>query len=197
MRQSKPEQPPGFERLLAGLDADRDRAGELYLSLRGRLVSFFAWRAQASSEECADEVIERVTRKLDRSEEIADVSTYMIGVARMVLLEFQRGQRTERRVLEMNAQSPGPAAPSMEGQIDADRRGKCLRRCLAGLPPESRQLLVEYYTGEQRERIDNRKRLAQRLGVGLGALRIRVLRLRERLEECLIACLDGREGAAR
>ena len=42
---------------------------------------------------------------------------------------------------------------------------------------------------EKRAKINFRKQMADRLGVGLNALRIRTYRIRTRLEECLIKCL--------
>ncbi len=64
----------------------------------------------------------------------------------------------------------------------------------AGCPPRSRDLVLQYYREEKREKIEHRKRLASRLGIGLNALRIRACRIRETLYQCVQTCLG--EGAA-
>jgi hypothetical protein len=46
-------------------------------------------------------------------------------------------------------------------------------------------LLIEYYKGEKGDRIRHRKLLARQLGIPPNALRIRVHRIREKLERCV------------
>ena len=53
---------------------------------------------------------------------------------------------------------------------------------------ESRTLLLRYYEGERQAKISNRQRLASLLGVSDNALRSRVQRLRDRLEQCVQGC---------
>src|SRR5262245_61309060 len=78
-------------KFLACLDPDPDRAGARYESLRLTLMKFFDWRGAHFPEECADETINRVIRKIDEGESIRDVPTYCQGVARLVLLEKLKG----------------------------------------------------------------------------------------------------------
>ena len=54
-----------LERLLARLDADADRAAEAYEVLRQTLTRFFDWRGAHFPDECADEAINRLARRLD------------------------------------------------------------------------------------------------------------------------------------
>ena len=68
-----------------------------------------------------------------------------------------------------------------------DRQIECLKKCLEELPPASRELIIEYYYGETSTRIKNRKSLAQRLGVQTNTLRVKALRIREKLEACFYA----------
>jgi len=75
-----------------------------------------------------------------------------------------------------------------------EARLACLEEALAQLDPRDQHLIRTYYQGEKREKIDNRRRLAEKLGIGLNALRIRVLRIREKLEVPIADCMrDGRE----
>jgi hypothetical protein len=54
------------------------------------------------------------------------------------------------------------------------------------LRAEQRKLILEYYQGEQRAKIENRRRLAGRLGLTPNALTIQACRLRTKLEECML-----------
>ena len=60
-----------------------------------------------------------------------------------------------------------------------------------GLPPKDLDLIGGYYQGETSVKIHNRRSLAAKLGVPLNALRIRALRIRERLEACVEGCLKA------
>src|SRR5215468_1188617 len=79
--------------LLARLDADRERAGEKYETLRLGLIRFFEWRGASTPVEHADETLDRVARKLHQGEEIRDLPAFVAGVARFVFLEVVK-QRT-------------------------------------------------------------------------------------------------------
>jgi len=50
-------------------------------------------------------------------------------------------------------------------------------------------LIIEYYQGEKGAKIQNRKRLTERFGVPVNTLRMRALRLREKLQGCVEDCL--------
>jgi DNA-directed RNA polymerase specialized sigma24 family protein len=69
----------------------------------------------------------------------------------------------------------------------------CFDRCLAELPADSRSLMLRYYEGERSDKISNRRRLAAALAVSESALRSRVQRLRDRLEQCVQECVVARE----
>jgi hypothetical protein len=69
----------------------------------------------------------------------------------------------------------------------------CLDRCLEELDVASRVLILDYYEGERRGRQTHRREMAERLGIGPNALRIRLHRIRRTLEGCLLRCLGDRE----
>src|ERR1051325_2580533 len=77
-----------FSKFLHCLDADIGRAAEIYETIRGKLINFFTWRGCQFPEDHADEAINRVIRKLDEGETIREPSTYVYGVARMLILEI-------------------------------------------------------------------------------------------------------------
>jgi DNA-directed RNA polymerase specialized sigma24 family protein len=174
-----------FDRLLASLDANRERAGELYERLRGKLVSYFECRDCPYPEEHADETINRVARKLESGEAIREPATYVYGVARLLLLEILKERAKRQSAIEQLSR----AQPDSTAEDDEDRRLECFKNCLARLDAEDRQLITQYYEGERRAKIENRTRLAERLAISQTALRIRAYRLRATLEKCVNKCL--------
>jgi DNA-directed RNA polymerase specialized sigma24 family protein len=174
----------GFERLLAGLDAERERAGERYERVRSKLILYFQCRNIVQAEECADETLDRVARKLEAGEEIREINTFVFGIARLLLLEKARQQA---RYDELPAEIPF-MPESQENAAELEIRLSCLRHCLAQQTPENRELILQYYQGDKRDRINGRQELATRLSIGLNVLRVRACRLREALQMCVSKC---------
>jgi DNA-directed RNA polymerase specialized sigma24 family protein len=176
-----------FEALLAQLDPDRERAGERYEMIRRKLVRFFEWRGCSGAEDLADETINRVARRLQEGVELrsSDPYGYFCGVAHLVYKEVLRRASRERHALE-KANRPPPFQPPKEEE-PPDRRLECLRRCLDRLPPEQRHLVLRYHQRENN--IRNRQTFARELEIPLNALRIRVHRVRRKLEVCIHECL--------
>jgi DNA-directed RNA polymerase specialized sigma24 family protein len=172
-------------KFLGCLAADAERAGEQYELIRLSLVKFFDWRGAAFPEELADETLNRAIRRVDEGETPRDLPTYCLGIARFVLRESLR--RPEQRSVELDEAGPlaVPAAPA----VAEDERQACFEGCLYGLPLESRQLIMQYYQDERRQKINNRLALAERMGIPLNALRSRAQRIRDRLEQCVADCL--------
>jgi len=171
----------GFARLLATLDADRDRAALAYERLRRALVKFFDWRGARPPDECADDTLDRLARRLEDGTRVEDVYDYAYGIARLVLLEWRRRPVTTNDVPESAAASASPVD-------DFDDVRRCLDRCLDEEPAAARALMLRYYEGEQHEKIANRRRIAGELGLSDAGLRSRIHRLRERLERCVRGC---------
>jgi DNA-directed RNA polymerase specialized sigma24 family protein len=174
----------GFSHLLDRLDADADRAAAAYEQLRLALEKFFDWHGVWPPEECADETLDRLARKLDAGAPIDDVRRYAHGIARLVLLEWQR-RPVAVSMSEGGALENLSAPPAVE---DNEPVQECFDRCLAALPAPLRTLVLEYYVDERRTKIDNRRRLARAFGLSDNALRHRVQRVRDRLERCVRAC---------
>ena len=179
-----------FARLLARLDPDRDRAAAEYERLRRTLVKFFDWRGHPVPDECADETLDRLARKLTDTT-VGDVDRYAYGIARLVLLEQQRLPAFDSIGLDFEYGAAAPAAMPGEASADEQMRG-CFERCLERLPRQDRELAVGYYEGERGVRIANRQRLAAAFQLSDNALRSRVQRLRDQLERCVQTCMSGR-----
>ena len=179
-----------FNGLLSSLAPDRDVAARRYLEVRKNLVRLFEWRGCSTPEEYADEAINRCAKKIGEGEQIRDVATYCIGIARMLLLEMSRERPKEARSLD---QAPEPHTLPTEPGTDPERGVECLRRCLAELSPENRDLILNYYQGDKGEKIKNRKGLTELFGIPANTLRMRALRLREKLQLCAENCIQQPE----
>ena len=151
--------------------------------LRRRLIKFFEWRGAFFPEELADETLNRTARKIDEGEEIEkNVTALALGVAHFVFLETTKHPNNRRTPLE---DLIPVAAPPDQGGEDDDLRAVYLRECLRGLSKENRELIIEYYGEEGRAKIEDRKALAEKLGISLNALFSRAKRIRDRLEQCV------------
>jgi DNA-directed RNA polymerase specialized sigma24 family protein len=174
-----------FDRLLIALGGDRDSGGEKYLEIRTNLTRFFEWRGCSFPEDHADETLNRIAKKIDEGEEILNPAGYAMGVARLVLLEILKSRQREQSALN----EIGTAGDVYVAADEGEDRLECLRSCLQTLPPDNRELILQYYQGEKSEKIQNRKKLQDHLGIQVNTLRMRALRLRERLQGCVEECL--------
>jgi DNA-directed RNA polymerase specialized sigma24 family protein len=148
----------GLSAVLALFASDPERAAAHYEAMRGRLIKFFSWQGVLAAEDCADETIDRLARRLAEGEQIkaTDPARYVQGVARNVLREHRARQVRDIR-----------------------------HRGLWPRDAEERRLVLDYYRGSGGERIAHRQDMADRLGLTVPALRVRMHRLRVRLEACV------------
>src|SRR5712692_1447912 len=91
--------PEAFEKLLACLDPDRERAGAKYEEIRHKLLKLFQWRGCTAAEDYADRTIDRVARRTLESREprLEDPYRYFHGVALNVLREYWREPQAESK----------------------------------------------------------------------------------------------------
>jgi DNA-directed RNA polymerase specialized sigma24 family protein len=169
-----------FDSLLARLDSDRDVAADRYLRMRRTLVLLFECRGCCTPEDYADETINRCARKIEQGEEIRDVATYSIGVARMLLREMCRDRSRLARSLD---EIPEPSAPAETGSVQ-EYDVEALRLSLAALSHDDRFLILNYYHGDKSDKIETRKMLSEIFGIGASTLRMRAMRIREKLQLC-------------
>jgi DNA-directed RNA polymerase specialized sigma24 family protein len=176
--------PELFDTLLGWLDPDREAAGRKYEDIRRRLIKIFASRGCFCPEDLADETINRVIVRVEEVREgyRGDPGRYFGGVARNVFHEYAR-----KRIVRV----PQPEVAPSE---DLERDLKCLDECLDAVPAISRTIILRYYEGEKRTRIQNRNDMAHELGTEPNALRIKVHRIRAVLQRCVGDCLARSAG---
>jgi DNA-directed RNA polymerase specialized sigma24 family protein len=164
-----------FEKLLRTLDPDRDRASRRYETLRRKLIDLFTWEHYERPEELADETLNRLAKRLSEgvSVEGSSADRYAFGIARFLMKEETRSRRSRDLALKEIARLE-PHRSRGSDMLHA------LTECLDALPPDSRKLLEQYYT-------EDRTALASSLDISLNALRNRVMRLRERLYNCVVS----------
>ena len=175
-----------FDKLLLSFGDDRDSGGKKYLEIRTHLTRFFEWRGCPFPEDHADETINRIAKRVAEGEQIQNPSGYAMGVARLLLLEILKGRQREQVAITELTNTSTEAADDPD---DGEERIGCLRHCLSGLTTENRQLITEYYEGEKGDKIQNRKKLVEKLGIPVNTLRMRALRLRDRLQVCVEDCI--------
>jgi len=187
--------PTGFHLLLTALDVDSETAGMKYENLRIKLIKYFERRSFSGADEAADIVINRVTHKLADGEQVANVCGYALGVARFYALELGRGPEFVSAGSDDDQEDgrsdpienlPAPEAAEDDPQVQAKEiRLVQLDSCIEQLPKNKRELILWYFEAEGPDKVEERERLAERLGLTRLALRIQVSRVRSQIEKCM------------
>jgi DNA-directed RNA polymerase specialized sigma24 family protein len=172
-----------FDRLLAWLHQDRDEAGRIYENIRSALIAGFRSHGCSFPDKLADQTIDRVARKFAEMVQpyVGDPRPYFYRVAFYVRLEHLR---KEVEVEELPDDLNLPVVVE-----DVEPEFECLEQCMDTLPPRSRDIVLKYYQGEKRVKIELRKALASSLSLSLPALRLKAQRIRAHLKTCIMACL--------
>jgi DNA-directed RNA polymerase specialized sigma24 family protein len=128
-----------------------------------------------------------VARRLEEGVPVESVRNYAYGIARLILLERQRAPMTS----SLDEVAEVAAVSASQADNDVPLRA-CFGKCLETMAAEDRSVIVQYYDGEGRVKIMNRRRLAAALDVSENALRIRARRFRDKLERCVESCVTAK-----
>jgi DNA-directed RNA polymerase specialized sigma24 family protein len=187
--------PTAFRNLLGWLDEGKDSEGQGYLDIRQRLVNFFDRKNCLNPDELTDETLNRVARRLEEQGTIEGETPakYCYIMARFVFMESLRSATNRSVPIDDVLATPKAKdllalEPDDEVEIKENRLS-CLENCTDKLEPENRQMILRYYVGEERIKIQNRRALAESLGISVNALSIRACRLRDKLEACVGKCV--------
>ena len=170
-----------FARFLEWLSPDSERAGEEYERLRFRLCRFFSLRHCHFADELADETINRVILK-SAAEEIQNRLAYCLGIAKNVYRESLRKERTHLDIDEVDVAVNVPLQQSFSND--------CLDKCLEKLPADSRTLLLDYFSETRQKKIELHQRISENLKTTQTALRMRVMRSKQKLKTCVEECMS-------
>ena len=176
--------------LLKSLSDDPETAARMYIHFHQALTAFFTHRGSSTPDEHADETLERVAELIGSGKTITSYK-FFYSVARFIWKESCRRQRSlDKAVGHISYAAERGSDPEqillrqIEAQEDNSRLAR-LRVCLNQLTDEEKRLVILYYKGDHQLRINNRKALAEEYGVTPAVLRVKVSRLRERLEKNL------------
>jgi RNA polymerase sigma factor (sigma-70 family) len=171
-----------FNALLAWLDIDREAAGRKYEIIRAGLIRIFVSQGFNDAEDLADLTINRVVNRLPDivKDYVGEQARYFHGVARNVIREARRRKEIATdRIPENLSQIAYPSD-----------KYECLLKCLKLLPDEKRELILDYYLYEGRDKIEQHRRMSEELGISEGALRMRAHHIRVSLEKCVSNCAE-------
>jgi RNA polymerase sigma factor (sigma-70 family) len=157
------------DRFINLLSDDPERARCEYIALRRKLVFYFRNNGVTDPENLADQSMMIAYDHVRNGQEITTtIGGFCYGIARNVLSDHRRKKSTQ----EMQQEAAPEASFDTWKQIEARIM---LEQCLSELASEDRQLLVEYFTKD-------REALARRMGLSAAALRVKIHRIRQKIE---------------
>lgn len=178
--------PEALEKLLASFSQNREEGVKGYELARSKLIRYFERRAVASPEHFADEALDRVMRRIDEGKDISNLMAYLYKIASNIVFEVLKDEELMRQAVNALPIS----IPSARIDDEDNPRQNCFDRCLERLLERERSLILDYYQEEGHAKIEHHKDMAARLGIPLNALRIRIHRIRVRLEAGIRTCLE-------
>lgn len=182
--------PNSFRNFLLWLDEGADSEGQNYLEMRRRLVAYFDRKNCLLPEELADETLIRVARRLEEEGKIESETPakYCYITARFVFMESLRGK--EKQNVSLDETLNQKASAETDEKEEKEKLLDCLESCTGKLEAQNREIILGYYVGEERAKIENRRALANRLEISVNALSIRACRIRDKLESCVKRCAE-------
>ena len=181
--------PQSFEKLLAAFDSDREEAGKIYENVRVKLLRYYERYGISDTDHYVDITLDRVMRRLDEGEVVANIMAFIYAVASYVRMEAWNEQK-QLRDAEVEIKKDFDQKQQEDVVVGESPRQVCLDRCLNDLPVETRILIIEYYSAERSAKIRLRRQMAKSLGIEMNALRIRAHRIRLGLETCVQKCVS-------
>jgi DNA-directed RNA polymerase specialized sigma24 family protein len=172
-----------FAALLAALGDTPQERGTQYEALRSKLGFFFSRRSLQLPEDLADEVLDRLARRIAEGVEISSVQAFALGIARYVAQE-QSAEQSHLLVFDEQLWHNIPAHLATQNEEEEIDR---MERCLKKLPRAEARLLEGYYLAPADNPMQARKDLANDLGISANTLRQRVFLARQSLRACMMA----------
>ncbi len=144
-----------------------------YDELRRKLVRFFQSKRVSDPDLLADETIARAVKRVMSGAEVnPNIGAFCHGIAKFVLLEESK-KRPSLSIEDTGEPSPAPR-PGLNNLESAE----FLRDVLGSVPEEDAAVFVEYHQGDRRS-------LCDRLRTTENALRIRIARIKSKLNEAI------------
>ncbi len=164
---------PSQREPFAILDSDPTRAGEKYLELFRKLVRYFEWNRSPEPEDMAQETLRRGFSRLREGQKITtdNPAGYFFGIARNLIREGW----VARKQQPLEDEQLPRIQPSFYN-LNPSEQGIFLKQCLRNLPKNETEMLIAYVEG-------NGEAWSRKAGLEPGTMRLRIHRLRKRLEK--------------
>ena len=162
-------------------------------SLRSRLKTYFCRRCTrpdeaAMVEDCVQETLLRVARKLEDGEEIVNFEAFAMRTAKFVYYELLNQHRRERNREELVEQSSGSVAPV---RPELEIKAGCVERCLMRLNETERALIEAWFAVPAGEaKIEKRRQIREQFDLTPSTLRVRIFRAINKLRACCRNCVQ-------
>ena len=202
-RSSKPRflAQEALDAMLSRLDPDRERAGLGYEAIRRTLIGFLRFNGSVAPEDQADKAIDIVANRILNGEafDASNPKRHFLAVARNLLRDEWKIRNRRPVSLEVlpPRQEPfnDPHSDSLEelSRVETERRNNCLSGCLKELVADDRELIRRYYLELTSVKKMGRREIAGETGRSMGALRVKVHRVRRKLERCCERCMNEAE----
>lgn len=154
-----------------------------------RVRLFLGKYVQCSAEvdDIAQEVFWIAFRQLGNFRREAKFSTWLLGIARNKALEFLKSEKKARKSRQQlfEAEIASEQISRLENSVESDiaeRRILAMQLCLDQLPGKSRELINRYYFEQQPA-----TSIATQSNVSTGSIRMKLLRIRQILQKCIVA----------
>lgn len=170
-----------FRILLEALKSHSSDAGSAYTNLRNSLVRYFQIKDDVDTDEAADEVLDRVALKLSQNTEIKNLTQYSFGVASLIFLERLRAAAKNKK-----AQTEFYAAREKQSNDDLQDDFVYFRECFQKLSLAEKNFMKDYFPDLPfTELTPHREKLCAEKKLSINNLRIKIYRLKQRLEDCV------------
>jgi hypothetical protein len=182
MKRERDPTPEEFEKFLAWLGSNLEKAGDEFERIQRRLIQIFIARGCIDAEMLADEVLNRVCVRIDQVKlKYAEPLRCCVGFVDNVHREYFREKRKQEDAV---------VPPLLRSAVELEIEDTCLDECLGHLPNLDRELVERYFQGEKSVKIAGRKKLAVERMLTANALRIQAFKLRKKFISCFNTCVE-------
>jgi DNA-directed RNA polymerase specialized sigma24 family protein len=177
-----------LSKLLKRLHPDREVAWGMYILIWEKLVMYFQRHNCTPSSDRAHDALSRIARR-DDLDEIRNIAAFAYGVARKMMRETSIRETSLETLPESVVSNWASVQIEPAEGVDRQRQLQCIRRCLEELPTNDRVVFLSFELADGAVRMRQRKKLAMKAGVSVGAFRVRVFRIRRDIERCARTCM--------
>ncbi len=181
-----------FDAFLKWLSPDRDDAAAQYEKIHRKLIKIFNFKGCDSSEILADETINRVIERVFRS--VGSGETFPIqfiyGVAKIIHLEYISNPKNF--ILDINPDLAETSITETEFFGDDDMQ-TCMKFCLESLKQTDSELIINYFSVSKESKLAERELICKKRGESMNSLRVKISRIRQKLQKCQKNCLSEKK----